>query len=146
LEQAVYDKLEDGTFAAGIPVGVPVPDKALVYILKTGWVGSAATSKLAVDGEWVGVNRGNNYFFFSLAPGKHFFCSKLENALHLRSVLVLNVEAGKTYYLDQVCHAGMTKASTELTLMDEQKAEAKLKKLNPSVWRTLAMPSMGQVH
>ncbi|MBZ5684784.1 MAG: hypothetical protein LAP86_07095 [Acidobacteriia bacterium] len=49
-------------------------------------------TKLAVDGDWKGVNRGNNYFYFTLEPGEHYFCSAAEN----HSVLTLKVEAGKT--------------------------------------------------
>jgi hypothetical protein len=127
------------------PVGVPAPDKALVYVLKTGWVGSASLSELAVDGAWVGVNRSHGYFFFSMAPGQHFFCSEIVYYQRLRGVLVLNLEAGKTYYLDQVSHAGMTKASQDLTVMDEGKGQALLKKLNPSVWEKAGITSTGQV-
>jgi len=124
---------------------VPAPDKALIYVIKTGWKGSASLSRLAVDGEWVGVNLSHSYFFFSMAPGQHFFCSEIVYYQRLRGVLVLNLEAGKTYYLDQVSHAGMTRASQDLTVMDEGKAEALLKKLNPSVWEKGGIISTGQV-
>jgi hypothetical protein len=83
-----------------------------------------------VDGEWKGVNRGDNYFFFSLTPGKHYFCSRAEN----RSVLVLQVEAGKTYYLQQEIRMGLMKARNNLAVINEDKAKEKLPKLNLSTW------------
>jgi hypothetical protein len=112
------------------PTGVQAADKALIYVLRPTMMGNKIQTKLAVDGEWKGVNRGNNYFFFSLAPGQHYFCSRAEN----RSVLALKVEAGKTYYLQQEIRMGMMKARNELAVMDDDKAKEKLAKLNPSTW------------
>jgi hypothetical protein len=112
------------------PTGVLAADKALIYVLRPTMMGNKIQTKLAVDGEWKGVNRGNNYFFFTLAPGQHYFCSRAEN----RSVLALKVEAGKTYYLQQEIRMGMMKARNELAVMDDDKAKEKLAKLNPSTW------------
>ncbi len=74
------------------PLPTPPADKALVYVVRPTMLGAKIQSKLAVDGKWVGINRGNNYFFVSLDPGDHYFCSTAEN----RSVLKLTVEPGKT--------------------------------------------------
>jgi hypothetical protein len=79
------------------PTPEPPPDKALIYVLRPTMMGNKLQTKLSVDQRWVGVNRGNNYFFFTFDPGEHYFCSTAEN----RSVLALKVEAGKTYYLQQ---------------------------------------------
>src|SRR6476660_9563098 len=38
-------------------------DKALVYVVRPTMMGNKNQTKLAVDGHWVGVNRGNNYFY-----------------------------------------------------------------------------------
>jgi hypothetical protein len=112
------------------PLGVQTADKALIYVLRPTMMGNKIQTKLAVDGEWKGVNRGDNYFFFSLTPGKHYFCSRAEN----RSVLVLQVEAGKTYYLQQEIRMGLMKARNNLAVINEDKAKEKLPKLNPSTW------------
>jgi len=112
------------------PLGVQDADKALIYVLRPTMMGNKIQTKLAVDAEWKGVNRGNNYFFFSLAPGQHYFCSQAEN----RSVLVLNVEAGKTYYIQQEIRMGVMKARNDLAVMEEDKAKEKLQKLHPSTW------------
>ena len=46
-------------------------DKAMIYVLRPTMIGFKIHSKLAVDGKWIGVNRGKTYFFFTLEkPGK----------------------------------------------------------------------------
>lgn len=111
-------------------MGVQTADKALIYVLRPTMLGMAIQTKLAVDGEWVGVNRGNSYFFFALAPGQHYFCSRAEN----HSAIALNVEAGKTYYLQQEIQMGVMKARTKLAVMDDAEAQKKLPKMNLSTW------------
>jgi hypothetical protein len=97
----------------------PVPetptDKALIFVVRPTMMGNKIQSKLAVDGKWIGANRGDNYFFLTLEPGEHYFCSKSEN----QSLLVLKVEAGKTYYLQQKIRMGFLKARNKLVLLDE---------------------------
>jgi hypothetical protein len=75
------------------------------------------------------ANRGNNYFFFELAPGEHDFCSQAEN----RDILTVKVEAGKTYYVQQHVEMGFLKAGNHLEVMDEAVAKEKLVKLNLAV-------------
>ena len=112
------------------PTGEATADKALIYVMRTSMMGNKVQTKLAVDGEWKGVNRGHNYFFFTLPPGLHYFCDQAEN----RSVLVLTVEAGKTYYLEQQIHMGVMKARTDLVAMDEAEGQKKLPSMHPSTW------------
>jgi hypothetical protein len=112
----------------------PVPeapaDKALVFVIRPTLWGNKIQTKLAVDGQWVGVNRGNNYFFFTLDPGEHHFCSDSEN----RSLLTLNVEAGKTYYLQQKIKVGMWKARNKLVALDEAEGKKGLAECHLSVF------------
>ncbi|HKM89573.1 MAG TPA: DUF2846 domain-containing protein [Candidatus Acidoferrales bacterium] len=87
-------------------------------------------TKLAVDGKWVGVNKANNYFYFTLEPGPHYFCSQAEN----HNLLTLVVEAGKTYYLQQKIRAGWVKAQTDLQLLDEDEGKKGLAKCKRRVF------------
>ena len=112
------------------PTGTAQPDTALIYVIRSTMFGNKIQTKLAVDGEWKGVNRGDNYFFFTVKPGEHYFCGRAEN----RAVLVLNVEAGKTYYLGQRIHMGMWKARTDLVAMNEADGQQELAKAHPSTW------------
>ena len=113
----------------------PVPeqpaDKALVYVLRPSMMGNKVQTKLAVDGEWKGVNRGNNYFYFTLDPGEHYFCSVAEN----HSLLKLNVEAGKTYYLQQHVEMGIMKARNKIEPMSEEEGKTKLAGAHLSTWK-----------
>ena len=48
--------------------------------------------------------------------------------------LKLNVEAGKTYYLQQKVEAGLWKARTNLVVMTEEKGKEKLKDVHLSTF------------
>lgn len=112
------------------PTPEPPSGKALVYVIRPTIMGNKVQTKLGVDGQWVGVNRGNNYFFVTLEPGEHYFCSQAEN----RSALALKVEAGKTYYLQQKIRMGFMKARTKLTVLDEAEGKTGLAKCHLSLW------------
>jgi len=109
-------------------LGAPA-DKALVFVVRPTGYGRAVQTKLAVDREWKGVNRGNNYFFFTLDPGEHHFCSQAEN----RSVTSLQVEAGKTYFLQQKIRMGFNKARNRLEVLDEEEGRKALAKCHLSL-------------
>ncbi len=112
------------------PVAESPKDKATIYVVRPTKFGAKVQTKLAVDGKWMGVNRANNYFFFALDPGEHYFCSKAEN----RSVMKLKVEAGKTYYLQQKVKMGFMKARNQLVQIDEEQGKVALGKTHPSTW------------
>ena len=105
-------------------------DKALIYVVRPTMFGNKVQTKLAVNGQFKGVNRGNNYFFFTLEPGTHTFCSQAEN----KSALSLKVEAGKTYYLQQQIKMGFMKARTKLVTISEAEGKEGLAKCQPSTW------------
>ncbi|MGO9012250.1 MAG: hypothetical protein ACLQPN_19305 [Bryobacteraceae bacterium] len=71
-----------------------------------------------------------HYFFFTLDPGEHYFCSQSEN----HSLLTLRVEAGKTYYLQQHIRLGAMKARNKLEVMTEEEGKTKLADAHPSTW------------
>jgi len=77
----------------------------------------------------MGANRGDNYFFFTLDPGEHYFCSKAEN----QSLLVLKIDSGKTYYLQQKMTMGMFKARNKLVLLDDNEGMNGLLKSHLSI-------------
>jgi hypothetical protein len=112
------------------PLGEAPSDKALVYVVRPTMYGNKIQSKLAVNGTWMGVNRGHNYFFFTLDPGEHYLCSKAEN----KSVMALKVEAGKTYFVEQKIKMGFMKARNKIELIPEEEGKKKLAKSHPSSW------------
>lgn len=113
------------------PTPEPPPDKGLVYVVRSTMMGNKIQTKMAVDGHWVGVNRGHNYFFLTLDPGEHYFCSKAEN----KSTLALKVEAGKTYYVEQKIKMGFMKARNKLAVLPEEEGKKKLASSHPSSWQ-----------
>jgi hypothetical protein len=113
------------------PTGEQTAGKALVYILRSSTYGLLVQTKLAVDGEWKGVNRGHNYFFFTVQPGLHYFCSQAEN----QSVLVLTAEAGKTYYIEQEIRYFPVKPRNELAILDDAEGQSELARIHLSTWR-----------
>jgi len=66
-------------------------------------------------------------------PGEHYFCSLAGN----RSVLVLTVEAGKTYYLAQTMYPGKHSKlpSTDLKVMGDDDGQKELAEAHPSTWQ-----------
>ena len=109
-------------------------DKAMIYVLRPQMIGFKINSKLAVDGEWMGVNRGKTYFYFTVEPGERHFCSESEN----QDYLSLNVEAGKTYFLQQKVEMGMWKARTNLVVMNEAEGRKRLADVHLSVFEKKA--------
>ncbi len=112
------------------PTAEPAAGKAIIYVIRHTLSGNKIQTKLAVDGQWKGVNRGNNYFFFTLDPGEHYFCSEAEN----HSLLTLKVEAGKTYYLQQHIRMGVMKARNKLDTMTDEEGSKALAEVHPSTW------------
>ena len=104
-------------------------DMALVYVVRPTMMGNKVQTKLGVDGQWLGVNRGNNYFYVTLRPGEHYLCSQAEN----RSVIAMSVEAGKTYYLQQKITMGFMKARNRLEVLDESDGQKQVAKAHLSI-------------
>lgn len=126
-EEVNYDAKTDKTER---PLPAQPADKALIFVVRTAMIGYKIHSKLAVDGKWMGVNRGGTHFYFTLEPGEHFFCSESEN----QDYLALTVEAGKTYYLKQQVEMGVFKARTNLTVLNEEEGKKAVSKTNLSVF------------
>jgi hypothetical protein len=71
------------------------------------------TTRVGLDGAWVGANRGNSYFVFLVEPGKHHLCADWLNAKspghmsgtsyanRLVSLAEFTAEVGKEYYFER---------------------------------------------
>lgn len=121
------DDAEDGAyvqFSKEHPLGEARSDGALVYVLRPTSIGFAIKSFFLCDDEILGINKGSSYFFAHVAPGKHVFWSKSENV----DALELEVEAGKTYYIQQHVRMGGFRARTKLEVLDETEGRKALEK------------------
>jgi hypothetical protein len=93
-------KAEQGHHAAAQPTS----DKALVYVmesLRSRCFLCDTTTRVGLDGAWVGANKGDSYFSFSVDPGEHHLCAELQSGSSGADGKALNsftAEVGKTYY------------------------------------------------
>jgi hypothetical protein len=113
------------------PQGQAPPGKALVYVfevertdaqaLKIG----AVTIRIGLDGQWVGANHGNTYFYFPVDPGDHNLCANWQSTFgrfsKLAAAVSLTAETGQVYYF--------------LTKVDERSHD------NPAVWMEAVDPA-----
>ena len=118
LAASAFAQQESGALAACGPKGVrfevkrdesqhtlvqPNPGKARVYFVQdigvVNCLGRCST-KIGLDGEWVGANQRNSYFSVSVDPGEHHVCASLDPQLSPHSVALVRftAEAGKVYY------------------------------------------------
>jgi hypothetical protein len=90
------------------PAAQPETGKALVYVFEFDKrepniaYFSSETTKIGLDGSWVGANHGQSYFFFPVDPGDHRLCanwqSRLKKYSRLGSAVSFKAEAGNVYY------------------------------------------------
>lgn len=120
------DSKDEGyvTFTKDHPRGTVEEGKALLYVVRPTSMGFAVKSFFVIDDAIVGINRGSSYFFTTVEPGKHVFWSKSENV----DALEMEVEAGKTYYVQQRVQVGGFRARTKLEVLDVEAGEAALAK------------------
>ena len=108
----------DTRFAIKIKPGIrtlqqPDSGKALVYVVEDQKFRAIndVTARVGLDGVWVGANRGDSYFFFSVEPGEHHLCTDWISEFlpdgRLVSLAPLTAEAGKTYFFRVRTTGGM---------------------------------------
>jgi hypothetical protein len=81
----------------------PSPGKARVYVLEiVGMNNTGVTTRIGVDGQWVGANTGKGYVSFEVEPGDHNICADWQSIMKARqedgAAMVMRAEEGKTYY------------------------------------------------
>jgi hypothetical protein len=110
----------------------PEPAKALVYVIQDmgGFDVSCFTdcisTRVGLDGAWVGANEHNSYFFLSVDPGEHHLCvnrqSSLELYAHMTGLAHFTAEAGKTYYFRTRTLKGEAAAFLDIDPIDSDEA------------------------
>jgi hypothetical protein len=90
------------------PLAQPEAGKALVYVFEdekrdnnVNYFGSV-TTRVGLDGAWVGANHGKSYLFFTVDPGEHNLCANWQSSFgrlsKQGSAAAFTTEAGKVYY------------------------------------------------
>jgi Protein of unknown function (DUF2846) len=80
--------------------------KALVYIIQdedhADCLKCDTTTRVGMDGSWIGATHGDSYFFFSADAGEHHLCANRLPQLGIVTKPIalfgFTAEAGKTYY------------------------------------------------
>ena len=104
---------------------IPAPEgKALVYFVRPKFVGTAINFKVYCDSTYIGFTKGVNYIYTIVEPGKHTLFSQAENKAELQMIL----EAGKTYFIEQIPQMGAIKARNKLVVLEDADGKAKLEK------------------
>lgn len=85
----------------------PESGKALVYVFSE-YISDPhyqtighVTTRVGMDGNWMGASRQSSYLSFTVEPGAHRLCSDVQSMFaskNLSAAAELNAESGKTYY------------------------------------------------
>jgi len=126
----------------------PQPGKALVYVIAEenpddSYNIGDITTRVGLDGTWVGANYGESYLSFPLAPGEHHVCvdwqSSLASRQQLSGAAELTAEAGKTYYFrTRISPSGLAGGRREalwLKQVDSAEGLLLLSKAGQSTWK-----------
>ena len=116
------------------PIAQLEAGKAVVYVFEeekrqenTTYFGSV-TTRVGLDGKWVGANHGHSYFFFFVDPGEHHLCaqwqSSFERSSRLGSALTFTAApSGKYYFRTEVEERKEFPAAVRLKPVDEAEGQ-----------------------
>ena len=99
-------KFEVKTESKQHPLAQPEAGKALVYFLEDdSEFGSTPkpTTRVGLDGTWIGATHGDSYFYLSVDPGEHHLCASWQTAIVLgagrpTAAAHLTAQAGGVYF------------------------------------------------
>jgi hypothetical protein len=80
----------------------PEPGKVSVYFIQEkGADAFSVTTKIGVDGTWVGANKNSSYFAVSVEPGEHHVCANVQSFRgHPVGLVHFTAELGRVYYFN----------------------------------------------
>jgi hypothetical protein len=101
LPNTLFDVKTD----TGEHIAQPVAGKALVYFLQddTNFIARPRpTTRLALDGAWVGATHSDSYFYFPVEPGEHHLCAIWQGGgldpTTAPAAVHFTAQAGHSYY------------------------------------------------
>lgn len=109
------------------PVIVPDENSGVVYFVRDSAFGGGGISYFIFeDTTKIGLLKSGTYFIHRATPGKHTYLAETE----ARAVVTLNVEAGKTYYIEGSVGMGFWAGRPELREITEAVARQYLSDLD----------------
>ncbi len=117
-------------------LALPEPGKARVYFVQdigeVNCLGSCLTTRIGLDGAWVGANQYNSYFSVSVEPGEHHVCASPQSRFapatssHYAGILLalahFTAEAGKVYYFRTRSFGGQYQKLFDIDALDSDQA------------------------
>ena len=100
----------------------PAKGKALVYVVRPGFIGKPFGRDVFVDGKVIGSNCGGYFVYFMTRPGVSTIKTKGDNTAELK----IKVSSGKTYYVEQTVSPGLLKGVMGLKILDDKDGRKKL--------------------
>jgi hypothetical protein len=84
------------------------PGKAAVYLIEDDTDFNSIpkpTTRIGVDGKWIGATHGNSYLYFFVDPGVHHLCASWQGTVvvgkgHQTEAAHFNADAGEAYYFE----------------------------------------------
>ncbi len=98
----------------------PPANKAGVYIYRNKTFGSEVTKTIYIDGEPIGESAAKTFFYELVEPGERRIATESEFG---ENDLVLQAEAGQTYYVRQYIKIGLFEGRAGLELVSEYKGK-----------------------
>jgi hypothetical protein len=116
------------------PIGHAQEGKVLVYFIQDDTQFDSRprpTTRIGIDGAWVGATKANSYFYVSVNPGEHDLCSSWQSAPvfntgHTAAAARFTAVGGQTYYFlvrDSYERKRQLPAEIELKLVDDAEGQ-----------------------
>ena len=101
------------------------------------------TTRVGMDGAWVGANNGNSYFVLAVDPGVHHLCASWQSALPTLKknvdVVSFTAKPGKVYYFAaQIVDTGGKEVPPTIALsqLNEDEGQYRVKAWKLATWKT----------
>jgi hypothetical protein len=115
----------------------PEAGKALVYFIQdigaVNCIGGCMTTRLGLDGSWVGANQHNSYFSVSVEAGEHHVCASPQSRLLpkpspkyagvLLALTHFTAESGKVYYFRMRSFGNLSQMNFDIDPIDSDQAK-----------------------
>lgn len=88
---------------------------ANLYIYRNETFGYLVSMPISIDDKTIGTTKAKSFFNLKLTPGNHTIKSFAENT----SIVNLNFEANKNYFIWQEVKMGIMKARTQLNIVNQ---------------------------
>jgi len=100
--------------------------QALVVVVQdigqTSCLGTCLTTRIGLDGAWVGAGQNNSYVSFPVQPGEHHLCANWQSRFVSLSRMValahFTAEAGRVYYFRTRVFGGREQNFLDLDALD----------------------------